>query len=627
MACIQLDAHIQQIRVFRARAMVAAGFALLLIGLLIARLAFLQVTAHEHFATRSDDNRLRLVAMPPTRGAIYDRHGVVLAENRPTYGLMITPELIDDMAGTLQRVGNLIKLRPGDLRRFNRLRRRQPSFERIPLRFQLSDDEVARFAVNRHHFPGVEIEARLSRFYPTGPEMAHVIGYVGRIDERDLQNIDAANYSGTSHIGKVGVEAFMEDQLHGIVGHRRIEINAAGREVNVIERTPPTPGKTLYLTIDSRLQRVAYDALGDYNGAVVAIDVRNGEVLAMVSTPGYDPNLFVNGISIKDYAALRDSREQPLFNRALRGQYPPGSTIKPFLGLASLEMGLNTTERTIFAGPYFSLPGDNHRYRDWKKTGHGWVDLDKSIVQSCDVYFYDLAVKMGIDRIHQSMSAFGFGQRTGLDMGGELGGLFPSRDWKRRRHGMAWYPGETVITGIGQGYILTTPVQLAAATATLANRGAGFVPRLLRQVENPLDGSLAAVSPKTRAPIDIANDANWDSIIRSMTRVVHASNGTAKQIAEDLAFPIAGKTGTAQVFTIRQDSEYDEDAIADHLRDHALFVSFAPSDQPVLAVAVIVENGGHGGKVAAPIARKVFDYHFTVQPPATRSPTTLAQRS
>ena len=627
MARIQLDTHIKEIRVFRARALAAAGFALLLVSLLITRLVFLQVVEHRHFATRSDDNRLRLVAMPPTRGTIYDRNGVVLAENRPTYGLMITPELVTDMADTLRRIGNLIALRPSDLRRFERLRRRQPSFERIPLRFQLSGDDVVRFAVNRHHFPGVDIEARLSRFYPAGPEMAHVIGYVGRIDERDLQNIDTANYSGTSHIGKVGVEASMEDQLHGKVGYRRIEINATGREVGVIEQTSPIPGKTLYLTIDSHLQRVAYDALGNHNGAVVTIDVRNGEVLAMVSTPGYDPNLFVNGISIDDYAQLRDSHKQPLFNRALRGQYPPGSTIKPFLGLASLELGLNTIERTMFAGPYFSLPGDNHRYRDWKKTGHGWVDLDKSIVQSCDVYFYDLAVKMGIDRIHESMSAFGFGRRTGLDMGGEPGGLFPSRDWKRRRHGMAWYPGETVITGIGQGYILATPVQLASATATLANRGVGFVPRLLHAVEDPLNGSLTNKSPKARMPINVTNDANWDSVIRSMTRVVHASNGTAKRIAEDLTFRIAGKTGTAQVFTVRQDSEYDEQTVANHLRDHALFVSFAPSDNPVLAIAVIVENGGHGGKVAAPIARQIFDHYFANHPPTIGNPTTLAKRS
>lgn len=614
MSHLDLDTHIHEVRIFQGRVAAAVVFVLILILALVTRLTYLQFFEHEHFATRSDDNRLKLVPVPPTRGLIYDRNGVLLAENRPSYGLEITPEQVKDLPDTLERLAEFIEIRESDRRRFEKLRRRKPAFEGIPIRFHLSDDEVARFAVNRHHFPGVDIQARLSRYYPAGNELVHVVGYVGRIDERELQKVDQANYAGTSHIGKVGVEAAYEDILHGKVGHRRVEINASGRVVSVIEEEASTPGETLYLSIDSRLQKATENALGDHNGSVVAIDVANGDVLAMVSKPSYNPNLFVNGIDTRSYARLRDDRSRPLFNRALRGQYPPGSTVKPFFGLASMEMGLNTAERTMYAGPYFQLPGDSHRYRDWKKTGHGTVDLRKSIIQSCDVYFYDLAVRMGIDRMHSYMSSFGFGTKTGIDVGGEVSGLFPSREWKRRRKGLAWYPGETVITGIGQGYTLSTPLQLASATATLANWGKGFHPRLVRNIQNPLSGDMREQPPRQRKVVDIVSQPNWDAVFDSMIGVIHAPNGTARRIKKGIDFQIAGKTGTAQVFTVKQDEEYKENDVPKHLRDHALFIAFAPASAPRIAIAVIAENAGHGGSVAAPIARAVMDQYFSTEP-------------
>ncbi|MGB0722925.1 MAG: penicillin-binding protein 2 [Gammaproteobacteria bacterium] len=617
MATYNLDTHVKEIRIFRGRTLVAVLFSFLLMAALAARLVYLQVLNHEVYATRSDENRLKIIAVPPIRGLIYDRNGVLLAENRPSYTLEITPEQTPDLDAALDELGKLIQLDERDLKRFHRLRRRKPAFEGIPLRTQLSDEEVARIAVNRHRLRGVEIATRLTRHYPAGTEMAHVVGYVGRIDEDELRKLeDPANYAGTNHIGKVGVESAYEDTLHGFVGLRRVEINAAGRVVRVIEDIPSQPGQNLYLSVDSRLQKVADEALGDYNGSVVAIDPRNGDVLALVSKPGYDANLFVNGIGVKDYRALADDRKRPLFNRALRGQYPPGSTVKPFFALASLEMGLNTYDRTMFAGPYFQLPGQSHKYRDWKKTGHGWVSMDAAIVQSCDVYFYDLAVKMGIERMHDFMSQFSFGKRTGIDIGGEVGGLFPSPEWKRRAKGQVWFPGETVITGIGQGYTLSTPLQLAAATATLGNRGIGYKPRVVHAVKDPATETQAEQPPRSQDPMPITEQDNWVNVIQSMVNVVHSPRGTARRISRGLGdIHVAGKTGTAQVFTVAQDEEYNEDEIAHHLRDHALFVAFAPAEAPEIAIAVVVENGGHGGSTAAPVARKVLDQYFGLGEP------------
>ncbi len=619
---IELDTAVAERRVFQQRALAGGLIFVLLLLALATRLAYLQVTRFEHFATRSDTNRLKILPTPPTRGLIYDRNGVLIAENRPTYRLELTPELIKDMDDTIERLKTLLDIEPHELKRFRKLLRRKPKFEGIPLLYRLNESELAQFAVNRHHFPGVDIAARLSRYYPKKGQLAHVVGYVSRITEKNLKNLTApSEYAGTSHYGKIGVELAYEAALHGSVGFRKVEVNASGRVIETIEENRPIPGSDLYLTLDSELQAIATQALGESTGSIVVIDILNGDVLTMVSKPGYDANLFVNGISFKDYDALRDDKRQPLFNRSIKGQYPPGSTVKPFIALASLEAGINTAERRIFAGPFYQLPGDDHKYRDWKKTGHGWVNMDASIVQSCDVYFYDLAVRMGIDRMSEFMTQFGFGIRTNIDIGGESRGIFPSRQWKRKRYGLPWYPGETVITGIGQGYTQATPLQLASATATLANRGQGFQPRLIAAVRDPVTRQLMDLKPIALTQTKVVSKKNWDAVFKSMKNVIHSPRGTARRIAKNIEYTIAGKTGTAQVFTVAQDAEYEEGKLAKHLLDHALFIAFAPAEDPKIAIAVVVENGGHGGSVAAPIARKVLDGYFAKHRPKSNTET------
>jgi penicillin-binding protein 2 len=475
------------------------------------------------------------------------------------------------------------------------------------LRLNLDDDEVARLAVNLHKFEGVEINARLTRNYPLGGHAIHALGYVGRIDENDLNKVNAIDYAGTSHIGKLGLEKFYESELHGTVGVQQVEVNARGRTLRVLDESPPITGDNLHLTIDSRLQKIAEDAFGDYNGSVVAIDPNNGEVLALVSMPTFDPNLFVNGISVNDYSALRDSPRRPLFNRALAGQYPPGSTIKPFLALAGLESNSITTSKNRFCGGYYILPGETRKFRDWKKLGHGLVDMQAAITQSCDVYFYDLSYKMGIDLMSAFFVQFGFGEKTGIDSTGEKNGLLPSREWKRRTQGIAWYPGETLNTSIGQGTFLVTPLQLASSIAALSQKGKRFRPHLVRTIgNNQAEGQLELV-PEVAGQYHVIKAQNWEHIRNSMINVVHGARGTARGINRGINYKMAGKTGTAQVFGIAQDEEYDEETVSEKLRDHALFISYAPADNPRIAVAVIVENGEHGSTVAAPIARQVMD--------------------
>lgn len=583
------------------RVLVAALFCLVVTGLLISRVGFLQVADHEHFSTLSENNRIRLMPVAPTRGLIFDRNGEVLAENRPGYQLVITPEEVEDLEGTLERLQGLVEISDTDLERFHRDLRHNKAFDAIPLRLNLSEEEVARFAANRPRFPGVDVVARLVRHYPHEGRAVHAVGYVGRINERELQKLDPADYRGTTHVGKVGIERYYEDRLHGDVGYRKVEVDAEGRILRELERVPPQRGQDVHLTLDLGLQAEAAEALEDYNGSVVALDPRNGEVLAFVSQPTYDPNLFVNGISQVDYSALATSRDRPLFNRALAGQYPPGSTIKPFMGLAGIEHRVIDPEEEFFAGPYYQLPNDDHRYRDWKKYGHGWVDLDKAIAQSCDVYFYDMAYKLGIDRMHGFLGQFGLGRKTGIDLPGEVSGLLPSREWKRRSRNLPWYPGETLIAGIGQGYMLSTPLQLATATAALANRGEVVTPHLLGETD-------AEAADDDRTAIELRRESQWDTVIQAMKHVVHSGYGTARRVGEDLGFQMAGKTGTAQVFGLGQDEEYNAEEIAERLRDHALFVAFAPVENPRIAVAVVVENGGSGSSVAAPIARRVLNY-------------------
>jgi len=604
-----LKDYLRESRLFQARALSAVVLVILPLLLLVIHLARLQIIDHDHFTTLSRDNRVKVQPLPPTRGLIYDRNGVILAQNLPTHSLEITPERVKDLQQTIEQLKQLIPISDNDLKRFNRLKSHQRRFDSIPIRVQLSEEEVARFAVNRHLFPGVEIEAKLLRDYPLKDITAHILGYVGRINKKELQTIDASAYSGTTHIGKNGIEKYYEDTLHGEVGLQQVEVNALGRVIRVLQSSPPSPGMDLHLTVDANLQRVAMEAFGEDNGAAVAIDPRNGDILALVSNPGFDPNLFVEGISTQDYNALQTSDNKPLFNRAIRGQYPPGSTVKPFIGLAGLEIGLVNPAQKTFCPGFYQLPNHSHKYRDWKKGGHGAIDLEDAIVQSCDVYFYDLAQQMGIDQLSAYLAPFGFGSRTGVDITGELGGLLPTREWKRESRNQPWYPGETLITGIGQGYFLTTPLQLASATATLAGRGIRVQPRIVSSIQQGSDTPPQNQPVTPLPPVEQQSQGNWDSIFHAMLQVTEGLRGTARLIRNE-HYRIAGKTGTAQVFTVKQDEEYDEEKIEKKMRDHALFIAFAPALEPRIAVAVIVENGGHGGSVAAPIAKAIMDHYL-----------------
>jgi len=605
----KLKDYLRETRLFQARAITAAILVVGLLLVLVLRLVTLQIIEHRHFTTLSTDNRVKVEPLPPTRGLIYDRNGVILAQNLPTYSLEIIPEKIDNLEETLLALGEIIDISDSDRKRFQRLKKQRRRFDGVPIKIRLNEEEVAKFAVNRHRFPGISVNAKLLRDYPLKELTAHVLGYVGRINERELKTIDNSNYSGTTHIGKTGVEKFYEDQLHGKVGLRQVETNVIGRIVRVLQNTPPTPGQDLYLTLDAKLQKVTAESFGDNLGAAVAIDPSTGDILAFVSKPGFNPNLFVEGITPKDYKALQQSEDKPLFNRALRGQYPPGSTVKPFIGLAGLEYGTVYFDQRKFCGGYYQLPNHSHKYRDWKKRGHGSVDMSDAIIQSCDVYYYDLAFQMGIDRIHEFMAQFGFGQRTGIDITGELGGLLPSREWKKSARKASWYPGETLITGIGQGYFLTTPLQLANATATLAAGGKHRVPRVVQATKSMQDDVPQLISLKTPLEIPHKTQQNWDNVVHAMSQVIESPRGTARKIRSE-HYRIAGKTGTAQVFTVKQEEKYEEEKVAKKNRDHALFVTFAPVESPRIAIAIIVENGGHGGAVAAPIAKRMMDQYL-----------------
>lgn len=610
----RLRDQLQEKQLFTRRAILAGAGVLGLMGLLGGRMAQLQITGHQHYTTMSQANRVRLLPVPPNRGLIHDRNGVVFAENRPTYQVMVIPEQVKDLQRTLDGLAELIPLDEGEIARFHTQRQRSRRFDAIPLKFRLSEREVAVFATNRHRFPGVEVEARLTRVYPQGEHAVHAIGHVGRINEREMQIIDHSRYRGSTHIGKSGAELQFEDLLHGHSGVERVEANALGRIIRPLERLDPNPGNDVYLTIDSRLQRVAEEALGDWNGAIVAIDVRNGDVLALASRPMFDPNLFVHGIDRETFQELQSDPDRPLFNRAMRGQYPPGSTLKPFVALAGLENGVMAPEDRVFCPGHYSLPGVNHRWRCWQRRGHGHMNMQDSLVQSCDVYFYDLAYRLGIDRMQEYLGGFGFGSRTGSGMPGEMPGILPSREWKRAARGESWYHGETLITGIGQGYFLTTPMQLAHATAILARKGKCHPPRLIKRIHRNSNDHREDLPPEPEETFfTLQHERNWQRIVDSMVASVHGPRGTARSIAEDLEYRVAGKTGTAQVFSLGQDEKYDADEIEKRLRDHALFNCFAPADDPRIAVAVLVENGGSGGAVAAPIARQVMDAFMAME--------------
>ncbi len=602
--------HSYAASIFKFRAIVAAIICLLMLGGLLFRLAWLQIVDYAHFADLSEHNRIRLMELPPTRGLIYDRNGVILAENKPTFHLEIIPEQVENMEATLKGLGEIVALSESEIERFKDQLRVRRSFQRISLRTRLNEEEVARLAVNRHRFPGMDINARLSRYYPQGEAAAHAVGYVGRISESELTVIDEGNYRGTTHIGKTGLEKYYEAELHGQVGRQKVEVNAQGRVLRVIDKVAAVAGNDLVLNLDIELQRIAEEGLGEFAGAVIAIEPHTGAVLVFVSKPGFDPNLFVHGISHKNYDALQYDSYKPLFDRAIFGQYPPGSTFKPFLGLAGIEQRRIGTRESINCKGYYLLPDDNteRKYRDWKKWGHGTMDLTSAIEQSCDVYFYELAYRMGIKGMHDFLAQFGFGEKTGIDLLGERKGLLPSAEWKKRKHGKVWYPGETIIAGIGQGYMLATPVQLAVATATLAGRGEKIVPRLLKEVHMSNDDTVKTREP-SRAMIKLRRDNHWDIMFNAMKKVVHGTRGTARATGWGMKFKMAGKTGTAQVFGIAQDEEYDEETVAKKLRDHGLFIGFGPFEDPVLAVAVVAENGEHGSKMA-PIAKKLIQRYM-----------------
>ncbi|GAB4361800.1 MAG: penicillin-binding protein 2 [Methylohalobius crimeensis] len=610
MAAFRLKDAAHENRLFLTRLVTAAAFVVLLTVALTSRLTYLQILHHERYETLARDNRVKIAPLPPTRGLIYDRNGQVLAENVSVYSLEIVPEQVKDLDATIARLQAILDITPGDVARFKRQMRRLKGFESIPLKLRLSDAEVARFAVKRPFFHGVDIRARLVRHYPYKELVSHVVGYVGSINERELKRLDPAEYRGTTHIGKVGVEQAYEKVLHGHTGYAEIETNARGRELRILQEVRPRPGADLHLTLDIELQQIAHAGLGEHNGAVVALDPKSGEILALVSKPGFDPNAFVYGISLKDYQALQHSPDRPLFDRTLRGSYPPGSTIKPFIGLAGLNYGVTDAHRKLYCPGYFQLPGVQHRYRDWKEWGHGSVSLDDAIIQSCDVYFYDLARNLGIDRIHAFLSQLGFGTRTGIDLAGEKNGLLPSRQWKQHALHQPWYPGETVITGIGQGFLQVTPLQLAKATAILANHGKLVTPHVAAYQQYPQEAPITSDPQSSFEPLDL-DRRHWQTVIDAMIAVIHGPRGTAHRISRGLDYLMAGKTGTAQVFTVKQDEKYHAKEVKEKLRDHALFISFAPADSPRIAVSVIAENAGHGGSEAAPIARDLIDRYLS----------------
>lgn len=603
---ITLKDHYRETRVFASRSVVALAFVFLLMLALIARMVWLQVMQYEKYKTMAEENRITVEPIGPTRGLIMDRNGTLVADNRPYYAVSITKEQSLDIDETIKRIGELIPLDDALIDRFfKRLSQRQRPNTPVALKFKLTEEEIATIAVNQHRLPGVTLDASLVRHYPWNEALSHAVGYVGRINEKELQTLDATNYSATEHVGKTGVEAFYEDKLHGTVGFQTIETDARGRITRVLERTDPVPGAEIMLYLDLPTQMAAVKALEGRRGAIVAIEPKTGGVLAFVSEPGFDPNLFVTGIDYKSYKELQESRDRPLYNRALQGQYPPGSTIKPIMGLAGLHYGFTDWNRSIYDPGFYKLDNDNHYYRDWKKWGHGVVNLKTAIVQSCDTYFYDLAFKMGVDRIHDFFLPFGLGKRTGIDLPSERPGLMPSREWKRAAMNQAWYPGETLIVGIGQGYMLATPLQLALSTAILANRGKIVQPRMARVV-----GETPTLEEGPSEQIVIQNPEDWEPTINAMRDVIHSATGTARGIATGLTYDIAGKTGTAQVIGIKQDETYDASKLKEWHKDHALFVGFAPVENPRIALAILVENGGGGGSTAAPVARQVFDAYF-----------------
>ncbi len=620
---VRIKDHYAEQRIFTIRGILAGIVVAVLLLTVASRLFYLQVLRHDYYAELSQGNRVHTDPIPPSRGLILDRHGVVMAENLPAFQLELVREQVGGMPELNTALGRLVAIGLLDSEDVGSIRRTILShhvYESVPIKLQLDDEEMARFAVHRYEFTGVDIRTRLSRHYPFGAMAVHALGYVAAISEQDLKRIDSDSYAGTTLIGKLGVEGAYENELHGTRGYREVLVNAAGRPVErqgaftpKLETRQPVAGADLILSLDMRVQRAAEEALAGKRGAAIAIDPHNGDVIALASTPGFDPNAFARGLTTKQYDALQNDIDKPLINRALRGAYPPGSTVKPFFALAALKYAVMTPEQTIFCPGHFSLPGSIHQFRDWKPKGHGTVSMRHAIMQSCDVYFYNVANKLGIDRMHDFMSTFGFGELTGIDIPGEKPGLMPSTEWKRHAYKRAaeqvWYPGETISVGIGQGYMLATPMQLAHAVSGIASRGQIFKPRLVTAVR-PAGSNAVTQRPVLPEPSLTAVTAEQWSVIVEGMELATGPGGTAAAATAGSPYKIAGKTGSAQVFTIGQNEKYNEKQVSERMLDHALFISFAPAEDPKLAVAVFVENGKHGGSTAAPIARKIFDAYL-----------------
>ncbi len=611
--------HQRELHSFRLRIGIAGGFVVAAFALLLMRFVYLQIVQYDYYRTKAEDNRISIVPIMPNRGLILDRSGTVLARNYSAYTLEIFPGEVADLEKTIDELASIVEIRPSDRVRFKRLLIESKGADSVPIRTRLTDEEVAKFAVNRYRFPGVDIRARLFRQYPMNEIASHVIGYIGRINERDADRIDdeglSANYKGTDHIGKTGLEQSYEDELHGSTGYEQVEVDSAGRGVRTLSRTSPTPGNNLVLTLDIKLQEVAEQAFGDERGALVAIDPATGGILAFVSKPGFDPNLFVDGIDPASWDALNNSPDRPMVDRALAGTYPPGSTFKPYMALAALQLGKRTPQFTINDPGYFQFGG--HRFHDDKPGGHGVVDMYKSLVVSCDTYYYMLANDMGIDNIAHFIGQFGFGAKTGIDIEGEATGVLPSPEWKRKRFSkpeqQKWYAGETISIGIGQGYNPYTPLQMAQAMATLANNGVMYRPHLVDYIENIRTGDRTRIEPKLVRTIPLKPE-NLELVKHALAGV--NIEGTGARAFAGAEYTSAGKTGTAQVVALKQNEKYDEKRVTERHRDHALFVAFAPLENPKIALAVVVENAGFGAAAAAPIARKVLDYYLLGKKPA-----------
>lgn len=619
---IPIKNHHEEIQLTARRSLLASLVIGVFVMLLIARLAYLQLYKHDVYITLATKNRMDLVPTEPTRGLIYDRNGILLAENIPVYSLDVIPYEVKDMQQTLSEVGKIVTLSDNDLSQFNKQLKQHRRFDEIPLKLKLTEEEVGKFAENQHRFPGVLIKARLIRHYPFGESFSHVLGYVGRINAKELNEIDTTNYSASHYIGKIGIEKHYEDALHGKVGYEEVENDASGKSIRVLKEIQGVPGKNLYLTLDSSLQFVAEQALKGLRGAAVVIEPGTGQVLAMVSQPGYDPNLFVTGISQKDYQELQDSKDQPMYNRALRGLYPPASTLKPFLALKGLETGIINEDTKVYDPGYYDLANGAHRYRDWNRSGHGYVDIHGAILRSCDTFFYSLSDKMGIKNIDKILGDFGFGTPTGIDLTHEAKGVLASPDWKIGSKGTRWYQGDTILSGIGQGYMQSTPLQLAYATAILANRGQKYKPYLLLGSQIP--GQAYMPQPPTYAgKIELQDPQNWDIIIEAMEDAVSSPAGTARRFGRKNRFSIAAKTGTAQVIAQRFDTYVPQYDLPERLRDHHLFIAFAPVEDPKIAIAVIVENVNE----ATVVSRKIVNYYLGKQHHANRQSENQAKKA